>query len=856
MKTKTTWRLPIVWMLVLTLLAQGLIPALAQDGEVIQGKYRQYQSAYQAYAESVAAGAPLAETQAKLQAYLAAQKAYQESLPDNGQTASGGTAGQAGAGSPSGADGSFLTAAGEDTRDTSAAGTTALQEPTAAEKQSWFGRMFTKVKETILGKPGAKEMPWWEKVLWSVGRSLVPSFGVMLATALLAPLSPVAMIAGGILVGAALGGIMTYAYEKRMNAKYRDVPKEDAKIWRDVTVSATIEAVMAPFNLATGGLFGMAGPTVGNAIYRVAATQAALGFAGSAVSSSVGGLVKNLWARHYFHYPEKIAAAEKRIDQILDTHMANGTPLTEAEIKELDSLRNQIDQMKGESYSHEDFLKDMKRAAVSSVISGFAGSVLSDRLYTYDKGRWADRLSVKIFGSTAKGKALSSLVSTLPTNFAGGAANAWLEKGFINDDIRDARAEQARYAPGTAAYEYYEKVIQGMTKKRDDISVAEAGLQTMGSSLAVRAAQLSVEALKHNLYDGPKARRAAIDQMYRENDPEWKKANELYEKYQKERENAPSITKIRNPANYARAQAAYLKRVEAARQDWLNQCLAAEKAQSTSANQAIYNQYAEKYDREYKLNQALELGRLQGGFAHVKAMKAILAEQNPELAKVSDSELTRLACQAIHESYVQKAELSTTRVNTIKETFKKYDDYKAGRIQLSEAEAKRLQGQVALISPSQYKAALVEQKVYAMKADNQRWDTVRSAMPRLLNEAESEMLARYGGWTRVLAAEAYANGLSKYKYNPDGSTSLAKEAKALFGSVPGQVTDKTVNQFKGQVNSAIASNLLPQSSERENEFEDMMKTFARTALTTGHSVLIDGVLSSAKDRILSGFTRR
>ncbi|RCK77816.1 MAG: hypothetical protein OZSIB_2585 [Candidatus Ozemobacter sibiricus] len=842
---------PLTWILILSLFGQTLVPAFGQEGDAIQARHRALTAAYEAYADAVSRGAPPDETNQRLQAYLAAKKAYEELVPPASPAQP--AAGASSDGSPPAGVSAVESSAQNSPQATVQ---TTPPAPTTQEKKSWFGQMFQKARDLLLGKPGSKEMPLLEKILWNVGRSLVPSLGVMLATALLAPLSPVAMIAGGILVGAALGGVMTYAYEKRMNARYRDKPKEDAKIWRDVSVSATIEAIMAPFNLATGGLFGMVGPTMGNAIYRVAATQAALSFAGSALSSTVGGGVKNLWAKYYFHYPEKIAAAEKRIDEILEGHLAAGTPLTEADIKELDMLRAKIDEMKGESYSHEDFTKDMKRAALSSVISGFAGSVLSDRLYTYDKGRWADRLSVRIFGSTAKGKALSSLVSTMPTNFAGGAANAWLNKSFINDDIKAMRAEQARYAPGTAPYEYYNRVIAGMEAKRDAINVTRAGVDTMLDRLAVRSAQLTVEALKYNLYDGPKARKEAIDRAYRQQDPEWQKAAKLYEKYQKEVAGRPDPTLIRNPANFARAYAAWNKRVEAARREWLQQCEAAEAAQDRPLNQSIRAELAARYDKEYKLNQMLELGRLQGGYAHVKAMKAILVDKDPKLAELPENELNRLAIQAIVQSYQAKAEQTTARVNAIEDTFKKVADYKAGRLTLSEAEARRLQGQAALISPSQYKAALVEQKVYAMKAQDARWSDVRDAMPRLLAEAEAQMVKHYGGWTAVLAAEAYANGLAKYKYNPDGSVAFTKEAAALLGTARSTATKTAVDDFNNKINSAIMSNLLPQSSEREAEYEEMMKTYARSALTSGNKALLESLLGIASDKILGAFSRR
>jgi len=847
---KPKLRVSLSSLLVLTILLQSFTPAFAVDSGSIASKFEIYQTAYQNYAKAVASGAPLDEVASKLDTYLAAQNDYERlASPSKNPTAK---PAEVSTGAPSETDlGQQLQPTEAQTTITSTATTSA-----ASESKSWFGKMFQKAKDAVFGKKGVKEMPLWEKVLWSVGRSLVPTFGVMLATAILAPLSPVAMIAGGIVVGASLGGLMTYAFEKRMNAKYRDAPKDNAKIWRDVSVSATVEAIMAPFNLATGGLFGMVGPTMGNAIFRVAMTQATLSFTGAALSSTVGGGVKNLWGKYCFHYPEKIVASEKRIDQILEGHIADGSSLSPAETKELGGLRAQIDEMKGESYSHDDFLKDMKRAAVSSVISGFAGSILSDRMYTFETGRWADRLSVRVFGSTANGKALSSVISTLPTNFLSGSANAALEKSFISDDIKEIRAEQGRFTKGSAPYEYYEGVIAGLNQRKESINVAKEGLTTMGSNLAVRAAQLSVEALKYNLYDGPKARRQAIDRLYHEKDGDWQKASDLYDKYQNELANKPDFRKIGNATAFAKAQSEYNNRVNAARRGWLSQCVKAKEAEGLPENQSNRQQLTQQYDRNFKLNQMIELGRLEGGMAYLTAMKTMLKENRPELANASDHDLTRAACDAIRQSYQEKFQLSSDRLAGMKETFKKYDDYKAGRLLLSPDEAKRLQGRVAMISPSQYKTALVEQKVYEMKANNTRWKEVRGQMPSLLGQSEKEIVQEYGGnWVKVLAAEAYANGLAKYKYSPDGNVGLGSRAANTIQKVPGMVSSQVVDDYKERVNTAIAQNILPQNANMENEFESVMSTFAKSALTSGHSALVEGVLGSAKGRILSSFNR-
>ena len=843
--------------MIFSLLAEGYAPLFAQAASIdpLKAANEQYQSTYKAYSSAVASGAPLDEIQAKFNTYMEAYTQYQKLA---------GAARGAVTNAPESPAESSVSSAGTTTPSTDAASASSEQASSAdgtlkttslpQSAKGWFGKMFTSVKEKFLGKAGSKEMPLLEKIAWNIGKAIVPSFAVMLATALLAPLSPVAMIIGGVVVGAAMGGLMTYAYEKRMNARYREVPKEDLKIWRDVTVGAAIEAVMAPFNLMTGGLFGIAGPTVGSAITRVALTQAALGFTGSALSSGVGGVVKNIWARNVFHYPEKIASAEARIDSILEDHVKTGAALSESEMNELNKLRAEIDQMKGESYSSEDFAKDLKRAALSSVISGFFGSVVSDRMYSYDKGRWADRIAVKVFGSVSQGKALSSVISTIPTNFLSGMAGAELEKNFITSDINKVREEQQQYPAGTPAYEYYSNVITGLQQQHDSIKSVEAGFDSAVSNVAVRAGQLSVQALKYNLYDAPKARKAAIDDLYRLQDNDWKKANQLYEKYQKVSEGKPDIRTARNPIAYAKALRQYNAKVETARREWMAQCVTAKENEQRPQNVTVKEQVTQKFDRDVKLNQMLELGKLSGGGKHVEAMMEILKSNNPEYADLTQDQLRYKAITAIARSYDDKYTQCNERVNGLNETLQKYKDYKAGKIQLSEDDARVLDGRRALISPSQYKAALVEQKVYEMKSKNTRWDVVEKSMPDILTQAERETLVTYGGWNNVLISEMYANGLARYKYDPEGRVNFAAEMKKLVAKVPGMVESGVINDYTKDVNNAITSAILPKDTSG-NVVEDFMSTFAKSAITSGAGNAIETVYNTSKDAILSGFKR-
>lgn len=835
------------------MLAQGIVPVFATPQSAVASA-ADYQNAYQEYVRSVQSNAPKAEIDGKLTAYLAAKEAYHR---QSGLT-----------------QGSFSADAVENSPDVSVvdnhqSGMNASVEDVSNQiteqvsetqhaKNFWQGfkefhaKIVTNGLKLLGGASVPGQMPLWERIAWTIGKSLLPTMGVVIATAILAPLSPVAMIIGGIVTGAALAGTMTYAYEKRMNAKYREVKKEEAKIWRDVTVQAAIEAVMAPFNLATGGLFGMVGPTVGNAIGKVALSQAVITFAGRTVSSQVGGAVKNLWAKNYFKYPEKIAANEDRIDEILQSRLASETPFSAEEVAELDRLRSEVETMRGEMYTKEDAVKDLKRAGIAGAISGFAGSIISDRAYNSTFGRYADQASVKLFGSVARGKSLSTLFSTMPVNFGSGMAGAALEKSFIGGDIEKLRKVQSAHNKGSPIYDYYEKIIGEKAQTKDAIDLSKAGFDTMLNNFAVQSARLTVDAIKYNVYDGPRARKAAVENLYREKNPEWQKASQLQQKYESLKSSTPNPLKYRNPVSFARDVASHKKLVDQARSEWLQQSTLAQSSDSLTANIALKSQVQTTFERDQKLNQMLELGRLRGGEAHLNAMKKVLQARNPELENASDEKLAQVAALAIRQSYYDKHEESSKRTENMQELFEKRRQYKAGKLELSPEEARVLNGKAAAVSPSQYKAALVEKQVYELKSQNVRWSEVERQMPAIIAAAEKQMLNEYGSnWVSVLTAEAYANGLARYKYDPESGVSFSDQMKNLVTNIPKMIKNNLLGEYTSKVNQAIISNVIPQDSS--NDMLNYVNTFGKTAVNEATSNVINTVYDESSEKLVSSF---
>ncbi|MBF0544178.1 MAG: hypothetical protein HQM08_07085 [Candidatus Riflebacteria bacterium] len=719
-------------------------------------------------------------------------------------------------------------------------------------QKDWEKAFFNKIRKMFSNK-SAGDMQLWEKIAWTVGRSLIPTLGVMVATACLAPLSPVAVIIGGIAVGALLGGLTTFAYDKRMN-HFTNTPEDDKHIWRDVAVQATVEGVMAPFNLATGCLCGMVGQSAGAAIYKIFATQAAVSFAGAGLSSVAGGLVKHAWATEVFQYPEKIKADQDQINKILYSHVHSNTPLSDAETAKLNSLRSDIDNMKGQDYSPADFKKDMESAAVTAAISGFAGPVLSEKLY--QPGEWADSLSLKVFGTTAQGRQISGLFTNLPANFVSGAAQGELQKSFISSDIEQLKKQQANSPAGTAAYQYYANAIQQNEAKRNSVNVAQSGVDSMISNFTIRSTQLSVQALQYNLYDGPKARSNAISSEYRKNDPDWQKASDLYDKYQDAINNNPSPSEYKNPLDYTRAQAQQSSIIETSRKAWIAQCIVAQANENEAENQAKIHQISQTYDKQLRLNQLLELGQIRGGQAYTDAMKEVLKAQNPELANKSDDELNQLAYQAILKTYSDKQTECDTNLQQMDDTLNKYKNYKSGDLTLADKDAQVLTGKALLIAPSQYKAQLVQKQVYDLKGQGFTWDEVSQKMPQILSTAESQTFTRFGGnWNSLLVNEMYANGLAKYKYDPEGKLNVKDSMDNVKSSVTGLVKQGIISDYTEKTNNALISSLIPANSASQSTYENSMKTFAKPEALVVNSNLFSSIFSAGQKVFMGAFSK-
>ncbi|EKD81124.1 MAG: hypothetical protein ACD_39C01966G0005, partial [uncultured bacterium] len=180
----------ITWVLIFTLLVQGIAPAFAGQDAPAASSSDAYQRAYAEYIKAVQSQASIDEINGKLDVYLDAQRAYKEAIGQNASTEQ--VAPQAPMEQTSTAASVEVETAAPDE------GNPAEEARVAEEKWHLWRAFQSKIvgfAQRLLGASGnPNEMPLWERVAWTIGKSLLPTMGVIIATALLAPLTPVGMV--------------------------------------------------------------------------------------------------------------------------------------------------------------------------------------------------------------------------------------------------------------------------------------------------------------------------------------------------------------------------------------------------------------------------------------------------------------------------------------------------------------------------------------------------------------------------------------------------------------------------------------------------------------------------------------
>jgi len=385
-----------------------------------------------------------------------------------------------------------------------------------------------------------------------------------------------------------------------------------------------------------------------------------------------------------------------------------------------------------------------------------------------------------------------------------------------------------QYARGSAAYQYYDQQVQRLGTQHESINPLKKGLEATVVNFAVQSVSVGVSLGKEKLIDAPRRDRAAINERYKEQSAEWKKASdyrekvaEFSEKNQPKPENYTDINKyIKDKLNYNR-QLAKLEK-ESARLE-----VSAIEAQSLPANKEALEKVTQEYYRDQQLDRNLEYSRILGQENYLKAFKVKLKAQDEKYASMTDDELTSVARTEIaseNRIAYERARKDLDEINA------RLDSYRAiknpngknvnppeaiqevldGKRQLTSAEERAIEFQAAKISPSAYKAKVVNCEIAKLRTQGASDSQILAASDQIYARAEDQMLQKYGNWASVMFYEMSAKQLANLKYSDDGSSSLKGSLFKLIGKeIPQKIESGFVDHYRSEVNSAIKDQLLP-----------------------------------------------
>ncbi|HNY10085.1 MAG TPA: hypothetical protein PKK26_00710 [Candidatus Wallbacteria bacterium] len=716
-----------------------------------------------------------------------------------------------------------------------------------AKGQSLFEKLLAKFKTEVLPGGSQKQMSLMEKIAWGLGKSIIPT-AVVLAFAAFAPLSLGFMIAGSMLIAAVSSGVLTYLYETRSNS-FREKKKSGMEILRDVSISAVSDGIMAPFTMATAGLASTFGKVSFKVILQNAIKGAGIQFAGQAISAGAGGLVKHEWAKNYFHYEEKIQLLQVEAGQIISSHAVPGSPeLTQQEKDRLAAISQEIADMKAQDYNVDDFHKDIQRAALSAAISGVVGTTATAMAAN---SRAANLASIKLFGNTSRAGSIANWVASNPVAFLQGTSRAQLEKHYLAQDIKEATAERNKFIPGTTVYNYYNNEVVRLQAKSDSINPLKSGLESAVVNFAVQSVSMGVAIGKEKIIDKPKRDNAAIQERYMESNNQWQKAAESRQKINEfKQENQPKPENYTDVAKYLKDKSAFNKTVDKMEREASKIELKALDAQSLPENKKMLEEVKQQYYKEQQLDRNLEYSRILGQDKYLSAFKEKMKVQNETFKNMSDADLTAAAKTEISRQNQLALDKSKKELEIIDQKLdagryvkgkdgknaeapEALREYIEGGRELTSKEMRTIEFQAAKISPSAYKAKLVNVKIDEMRVNGATDSQIVNASDKIYAEAEKQMLERYGNnWGTVMYSEFASRQLSNLKYDDEGKMSLWEQLKKLVGKAPVQAESEFVDHYRTEVNSAIKDQLMPQDGVVSAADGDLGALFINTSAST------------------------
>lgn len=705
------------------------------------------------------------------------------------------------------------------------------------------------------------EMSKLEKVLWAIGKAIIPTLAVLLFASMAAlPIGWMAL--GAMAVGGASGGLVNYLFEKRMN-QFRpdDKKKSKAEIIRDVTIAGVVDAVMAPINILSAGWAGtMVRGASKQVIMKHALKSGVTYFGGRMVSSTLSGGLKRVWHREVFQDHLKVENMEREVDRILSAHKGPGAPPLSAEEKQvLAGLESEIARLKANDYGWQNLRRDATQALVGAAISGVGGTFLS-RLGSGSP--LAAKISMKLFKDVKHTDMVANWILSNPTTFATGAANASIQKHFMKTDIEAVERKRDAHPAGSAVHQYYADQVALLEKRRDAIKPLEVGRNAMIDNLLIQSTIVGFTAAKTNVYDLPRERNAKIKENFFKESAEAKEyaaAKARFEeldaqkvgRYQYLKENG-------NLKGFTAATRDHAEAVKAAREEMLRKEALAANAFETAkkGGSDLYKEIAHRTEVDMKVERRLELARYLGDDEMLEAYK-YKARMTPGNETLPAAEIERIARADIGAEYGKKAADMQKQIAKAEEKVREYHELMdqgqegrgaagafAWRKQAAEKsnldldQIRAIEYRAGSIPPSTYKTMIVKQRIYEMRANGATNAEVEAASNAIYREADRIVLSAYNdSWMDVVRAEAVANLVKKIPFEDDGRVNLGQKiANIMTRELPKKTQTELINQYRRQLDAEIKANVAPvvkdniprlPSDEARHTFLERVKEFFR-----------------------------
>jgi ribosomal protein L24E len=762
------------------------------------------------------------------------------------------------------------------------------------------------VKTDVTNLVTGKDMSKLEKVLWSIGKAVVPTLAVIAFAATVA--CPVTwLVVGAIAVGAVAGGGMSFLADMRANNfKEEGSKKATMDMVRDASIAAVSNAVAAPFTLVGGSLVAQAGKFTLTSLAKSAALQGATSFASTVASKTAGGLTKKAWYKHYYHNDDKIAAKQQELNTLLSKYENTTGDISQSDLDKMMELQSDIDALAKTDYKLKDWTKDVETGLISGVIGGCLGGAATHLAAQTTIARAA---SQKIFQNTGQAGTLANLVVSNPFNFATGAATAQVDKNFISKDIKELEAKRDALPADSPARKFYDDQIAGLQNKTDSINIWKSGTDTMLNSLVVNSASLGVSVAKARLYDIPKAKKSAVTADYQDNNPDWKSANDAKNAYLVKKGTPPKKADFKTASEYKAAKAAYDTELSSLKTNWKGLEKTAKVNDKLPENKELFKSMSSNYDQNKAIQQKIEMARIYGHDAYKKARMDVIKDQgeietwedgtvsfvmredgqfkkritlDPDDVQGSlDSKLGSMVDDTIKLEYSASSQAAQKSIDNMNKKLKDFEDLENGSGKLEtwkdgsrhyvvrdkgkitknvkidpkyndwkkDPQIRAIEAQAYTVKPSAFKANYVKKELDSLRAQGYTESQIKAQTPDIVKQADSAMVGNFGGsYFDCLKHEVLASELSKAKY--DGNYNALGKTWQIIKSQPAQVRKKLLNEYIKTVNSEINSQITD-SVDTGNEYSDkFLETFLTGASSTATSTAVDQAGSTIRQRMI------